>query len=1064
MPPPASKMPANGVERRRTPRNRSARATPPPAPTADVTAVLVSHDGAAWLPEALSALSASTLVPMDVVCVDTGSIDGSAELLQGAYGQVLRLPRDTGFGAAVAAALTDTPSRGWVWLLHDDCAVEPTTLEALLAHAEDSPSAGILGPKVRDWHDVRVLVEVGVTTDAAGHRETGLERREYDQGQHDAVKDVLAVGTAGALVRRQLWDDLHGLDPLLPVFRDDLDLGWRANAAGSRVVVVPQARVRHVRAATTGRRSTDAAPGRATGTDRRNALFVLLAHASLLRLLGLLPRLLVATAVRALVLLLTRQLPAAADEVRALVVVLARPGRLHAARRARSRTRTASQRELSPLFAARTVRLRARVAAAGDWLSGGGVGTTDPLGALGDPGPDGPDGSDDLSTSGSGALRSLLLRPGVLLVAVLALVALLAERAVLATAGGRLAGGQLLPAPAGARDLWASYAGTWHEVSVGSGAVSSPGTAVLALVSTLLLGKPWLAVDVLLLASVPLAGLMAYVAAGRVVRHLFLRLWAAATWALLPAATGAIATGRLGTAALQVGLPLLLLGAGRLLSSGPHTSGWAPAWAVGLGLAVLAALSPLLWPLSAATLLVVALARVAAPGGLRRLLAALIVTVVPLAVLLPWSLSVLAHPSLLLASSGSAVRDLPGWQLLLLSPGGPGLPVALATVGLLLAAVGGTVRRDRRPLALGAWAVALLALATAAVLVRVQVRAPGASTASAVQPSTALQVAAGAMLVAALVGADQVRSRLAESEFGWRQLLAGTVAVVAAVVPLVTAVSWMVRGADSPLSRDLQPALPAFAQAELDAQPGLRVLVLVAGQGGRLAYDVTGARGALLQDAGTPSRQTQTGQLDAVVADLLTPRGSDAAEALSTRAVRYVALRESNGTAGLADVLDAQAGLVRRAGDRVVLWQVVAPSDRLSVLPPALATAAVGGARAPQPVQLRTERPLALPAGREAARTALPAGPAGRLLVLAEAQDRGWHASLDGRPLPRRTAWGWAQGFELPSSGGRLVLVHEQAHRHRALLLEGLLLLVVIVLSVPGRRARTGLEDDLEDA
>ena len=163
-------------------------------------------------------------------------------------------------------------------------------------------------------------------------------------------------------------------------------------------------------------------------------------------------------------------------------------------------------------------------------------------------------------------------------------------------------------------------------------------------------------------------------------------------------------------------------------------------------------------------------------------------------------------------------------------------------------------------------------------------------------------------------------------------------------------------------------------------------------------------------------------------------------------------------------MLDAQAGLVRRTSDRVVLWQVVAPAARLSLLAPTLAQAAVAGARAPQPVQLRTDAPLPIPAGREAARALLPAGATGRLLVLAEAHDDGWLAWLNGRPLVRRTAWGWAQGFEVPAEGGRLELRHEQARRHTALLVQTGLLLLVVVLSAPGRRVRAGLEDDLEDA
>lgn len=1062
--PPARKTPDSPAEApRRAPRPRPAKAIP-----ADVVAVLVAHDGATWLPEALAALAASTRTPSRVLCVDTGSTDGSAELLEAAYGHVLRLPRDTGYGAAVAAALAQesVPAAGWLWLLHDDCAVEPDTLEALLAHAQESPSVGILGPKARDWHDPRLLVEVGVTVDAAGHRETGLERREYDQGQHDAVRDVLAVGTAGALVRRELWDRLGGLEPALPVFRDDLDLGWRANSAGARVVLVPAARVRHARAATTGRRQTDAAPGRATGTDRRNALFVLLAHASALHLVGLLPRLALATLLRALGLLLTRQLPAAADELRALGSVLGHPGRLRAARRARAATRTVPTRDLRGLFASRSVRLRARLGAISDVVGGGAAPGSHPLGALGDPGPEGPGELDDLVVVGSGALRRFLLRPGVLLVLSLSALALVAERSVLAIGGGRLAGGVLLPAPGGARDLWASYLDSWHEVSVGTSAVAPPGTGVLAALSTVLLGKPWLAVDLLLLVSVPLAGLAAYVAAGRVVRHLVLRVWAGATWALLPVATGAVAAGRLDAAAVQVGLPLVLLGAGRLLTGDPVRAGWSRAWATGLGLAVLVALAPLLWPLAVIGLLAAALV----PGRAQiapRLARAVLAAVAPALLLLPWSLSALLHPTLLLgaAAEGPRTSDLSGTDLLLLSPGGPGLPLVLVTLGLVLAGVAGTVRRARRRLAVLGCGLALLGLASAALLVRHALLVPGQTSATTAWPGVPLQLAAAGLLLAALVGADGVRSRLAESDFGWRQLLAGLVAVSAAVVPLATGLGWATRGTDGPLRRNAQGVLPAFAQAELAARPGTRVLVLVPQQGGQLHYALTGADGGLLPDTGTPPRRGQSTRLDAVVADLVTPRGSDAAEALSTRAVRYVALRQPARAAGLAEVLDTQPGLVRRTSGSVLLWQVVAPADRLAVLPPALARQARSGSRAPSLDLLRTDRPLALPSGARTARATLRPGPPGRLLVLAEAQDRGWRATLDGRPLTRRTAWGWAQGFVLPPRGGHLLVVHEQSRRHLALGGELALLLLAGVLSVPSRRVRRGLvDDDLPDA
>jgi len=1051
MPPRSKQPPVEVADQPRRARTRAARAAA--RVPVDVTAVLVAHDGAAWLPEAMRALAASTRVPARVACVDTGSVDGSAELMEGAFDNVLRLPRATGFGAAVAAALADTPPTEWVWLLHDDLAVEPTTLEALLDHAATSPSVALLGPKVRDWHDPRLLVEVGVTTDAAGHRETGLERREHDQGQHDAIRDVLAVGTAGALVRRSVWDAVGGLDPHLPLFRDDLDLGWKVNAAGHRVVVVPPATVRHVRAATTGRRSTDAAPGRASGIDRRNALYVLLAHAGPLRLLGLLPRLLLASLFQVLALLLTRQPAEAGDEVRALLHVLGRPRVLQQARAARSRQRTVAQRRLRPLFASRWLRIRTRAAALTDWLSSGGsVGST--VGALGDPGPEGPDEFADLA-DGSGWLRNLLLRPGVLLFLVLSGIALLAERSLLAFHGATLYGGALLPAPDSASDLWDAYTASWHDVSVGTSAPAPPATAVLALVSTVLLDKPWLAVDTLLLASVPLAAVSAYLAAGRLVRHRVLRLWAAGTWALLPVATGAVAAGHLDAAVAQVALPLLAAATGRVLTSDPGPRGWWRVWALGLGLAVTAAFSPVVWPIAALVLLGGAVVNLLLKGSRARALAATVVAVTPLLVLFPWSLSALVEPSVFLATQHPAELDLPATHLLALHPGGPGMPATLVAGGVVLAGLGGLVRRAGRALALASWAVALVGLAVAAALSRVEVEG------NPVWPGAGVQVAGLAVLTAALVAGNGVRQALREFSFGWRQPLAGAVVVLAALAPVACALGWVVRGADDPLRRDGRQVLPAFARAELEASPGLRVLQLKPLADGRVAYELGPGRLGL-EDSGVRPSSSQRHALDRIVADLVSPRGSDAAEALSTRAVRYVALIPGPGADAVRVALDAQVGLVRRTTGAVPLWRVAGATARLQVVGPELATAARRGNRAPDRDQVRATPPLVLVAGREEASVQVPRGAEGRLLVLADAHERGWEARVDGEVLDPTRAWGWAQAFELPSEGGRLEVTKSHAGRRTSLVVQGGLLLAVLVLAAPAGRRRRGLEDESE--
>jgi GT2 family glycosyltransferase len=70
-----------------------------------VTAILVSHDGATWLPESIAAISAQTRPVNRIIAVDTGSIDDSAKMLTSAGLTVIKTDRDAGFGDAIALAL-----------------------------------------------------------------------------------------------------------------------------------------------------------------------------------------------------------------------------------------------------------------------------------------------------------------------------------------------------------------------------------------------------------------------------------------------------------------------------------------------------------------------------------------------------------------------------------------------------------------------------------------------------------------------------------------------------------------------------------------------------------------------------------------------------------------------------------------------------------------------------------------------------------------------------------------------------------------------------------------------
>lgn len=314
----------------------------PEFPRHVVTAVLVAHDGDRWLPRTLAGLLGQERPAQNHMAADTGSADESARLLTQAFGddRVLHLARRTGFGTAVDEAVrtagTMTPedlpylkrpsgwdpvSRTWrddaydlpelphgepvqwLWLLHDDSAPEPDALAELLRVADENPDAAVIGPKLRGWYDKKQLLEAGVTIARSGRRWTGLDRREQDQGQHDQVRPVLSVSTAGMLVRRDVYDALGGFDKRLPLMRDDVDLCWRAQSAGHTVLVAPDAVMRHAEAAARERRTVDCA-GRTTASphrvDKAGAVYTMLANSSGRALPYVLLRVLLGTVLRTL--------------------------------------------------------------------------------------------------------------------------------------------------------------------------------------------------------------------------------------------------------------------------------------------------------------------------------------------------------------------------------------------------------------------------------------------------------------------------------------------------------------------------------------------------------------------------------------------------------------------------------------------------------------------------------------------------------------------------------------------------------------------------------------------
>ncbi|GAA0988693.1 glycosyltransferase [Nocardiopsis tropica] len=1015
-----------------------------------VTAVIVSHDGARWLPETLSALRAQSRPVQRVVAADTGSADGSADIL-GEHlpsGAVVDLPARTGYGDAVRAALelprASTAVRGadedateWIWLVHDDLTPEEDTLAHLLAAADRDPRAAVLGPKLRDWFDRRLLVEVGVTIDGAGRRETGLEQREFDHGQHDGNRQVLAVSSAGMLIRRDVWDRLGGFDPALPLFRDDIDFCWRVGGAGLRALLVTDAVAYHAEASARRRRPITATRNHPRRVDRRHAVFVLLANLPFGGMVGALVRNSVASLLRVVTYLLIKQPANALDEAAAITLVYVRPLQLARARFRRRRDRRRTYSAIRP-FLAHGVAVRQFYDVVTGLLSGEPVRNT-PGRHQAVTAPPAAEDEDEAPTDSNGFVRRVLLRPGALLFLGLTAVTLVAERSLLF--GDLLAGGALPPVAGTAGDMWALYLSGSPDSGLGSDGPVPPYVGLLALLSTVTLGKPWLAVTVVLLGCVPLAGATAYALARQVLGFRPARLWMAAAYALLPVATGAVAQGRIGTALVHVLVPVLGLLLVRLVAMPPRPSRRA-AWALGLVLAAATAFVPMVWLLSLVTGVLVALAF----GHLgRRVYVSIAIGLgLPVVVLLPWSLELFLHPTLWLLEAGLHRPELsaPGaapQELLLLSPGGPGTPPFWVTAGLVVAALCSLLLLRNRVLVAAGWSLALFGVLVAILTARVVIEPYYGGPPAPVWPGVALAFAATAVLLSAATAArsfgDMVRLG------GARRVFAVAVAVLALATPASAAALWMWNGVEGPLTARATPVVPGTLTGADGGGTEPRTLVVTPDGEGGVDYVVVRGREPRLGEERIVPPAGARAAMDRAVAGLAAGQGSDQVHTLADHGVQYVLYPrpEVSGPADatMVDTLDGTPGLGRQSlSQHYALWEVGVPTGTLRVV-------SEDGAGS---------EPLRVSGSGDERTAEVPQGRTGRRLALAEAADPGWHATLDGAELPPVATGGGTQAWELPVDGGELRVWHTDPVHVAWLATQGILLLAAAVLAAPGVR------------
>lgn len=198
-----------------------------------------------FLQPCLDSLRAQTHKSIEVIIVDNASSDGSQAYVKEHYPEVILIELDENKGFTGACNIGMETAQGEIIsLLNNDTEVEPDWVTEIISAFERHPDVGMIASKMLlfDQRDhIHTTGDFFTTDGRAGNRGVW----EKDEGQYNTEDYVFSACGGSSAYRKSMLDKIGLLDDDYFFLLEDVDLAWRAQLAGYKVLYVPTAVVYH---------------------------------------------------------------------------------------------------------------------------------------------------------------------------------------------------------------------------------------------------------------------------------------------------------------------------------------------------------------------------------------------------------------------------------------------------------------------------------------------------------------------------------------------------------------------------------------------------------------------------------------------------------------------------------------------------------------------------------------------------------------------------------------------------------------------------------------------------
>lgn len=226
----------------------------------NLSIIIVNWNTKKLLVECIDSIYAShPITEFDIWVVDNASSDGSPEMIRDRYPDVNLIVKRENIGFARANNQAFQHCEGkYILLLNPDTVVEPNAIEDLVQFLDETPNAGMVGPRLLNPDKSLQISAFPIPTLSKEfwrmfHLDTFVPYANYpmDKWDLDAVREVDSLLGACMLIRREALGNIGLFDEEYFIYSEEVDLCTRLKKGGWQLYWLPSAAVVHYGAEST---------------------------------------------------------------------------------------------------------------------------------------------------------------------------------------------------------------------------------------------------------------------------------------------------------------------------------------------------------------------------------------------------------------------------------------------------------------------------------------------------------------------------------------------------------------------------------------------------------------------------------------------------------------------------------------------------------------------------------------------------------------------------------------------------------------------------------------------